>query len=83
MQKCITALAFIFSVLQSSAQSFEPRFQEPLPDTVSYDQLTWVDFDNDSLLDVLVTGKNISAQTIFSICKNNLFPFIKITQCPG
>jgi gliding motility-associated-like protein len=72
MKNSILVLMLAFSMLESSAQKFQNRSNQLLPDSVIYDAVQWADIDNDSLLDVVATGKTNSQQTIISIYKNNI-----------
>jgi gliding motility-associated-like protein len=75
MQKCIAALIFVLGMAEASAQEFIPQFGYALPDSVNFTELIWADFDNDSLLDVIVSGKTADNKTIFSIYRNELTAF--------
>jgi gliding motility-associated-like protein len=69
MQKYIFITLFAFSFLTTAAQSFETRFQDGLSDSMTYSLITLADFDNDSLLDVLLAAQDDSLRDVLHFYK--------------
>jgi hypothetical protein len=69
MKNIIAIVMVVACCMDASAQSFQLQFTTTLPDTSTYQQIRYADFDNDSLLDVLVQGKNTRDQVFFSSIK--------------
>jgi gliding motility-associated-like protein len=55
-----------------SAQQFETKFKVALPDSVKQAEISWVDLDNDSLLDVLVVAAGLNNNQSLLAYKNDL-----------
>jgi gliding motility-associated-like protein len=56
---------------EASAQKFVTKFNMALPDSLNHDLVRWVDFDNDTLPDILTSGTNGKGETFFSIYKHD------------
>jgi len=57
--------------LKAGAQNFQNKYNIALSDSLFYEDLKWVDFNNDSLLDVLVKTTNTNSETVFLIFRNS------------
>jgi gliding motility-associated-like protein len=72
MIKYVIIILVALSVIETSGQEFESKFNSILADSITYNTVRWADFDNDSLLDVFVSGKSNAGGTFFSIYKNSV-----------
>ena len=62
--KCtLTLLIAIALPALSMSQNFNDKVSIELPDSLSYNAVQFADIDNDSLLDVVLFGRNASGQT--------------------
>ncbi len=57
--------------LNGFAQQFQKQFEIQLSDTIQTSTPTWVDLDNDGLLDVLLVSKAQSGKTYFQFIKGD------------
>src|SRR4051812_1874329 len=71
MRPLLVIVLFALGMGAVSAQNFETKFTFDLSDTLTYEQVQWIDFDNDSLLDVLVSARNQNGAACFAIFKND------------
>lgn len=71
MRICYLIFILVIGFLQGNAQRFQSRFQTSLSDSLNYESVSWVDFDNDSLPDVVVSGKNTSGEIVFTFFKTD------------
>ncbi len=53
------------------AQEFSEKWVVTLPDTVGYERLDWVDADNDSLLDLLISCRNGASEAVLFLYAND------------
>src|SRR5688572_5770189 len=72
MKKIIFAVVLGTLWLNGYVQQFEEKLRMPLPDSVMTGELTWVDLDNDSLLDVLMVAQTHSGKTFLLTYKDDL-----------
>jgi gliding motility-associated-like protein len=70
MRRYLTIILVVFALIDVNAQQFQPKFELALSDTLTYEQVSWVDFDNDSLLDVLVLANDAESGNVFLIFKS-------------
>lgn len=62
--KIILSIALVAGALFSSAQNFEKKFRYATPNNLSNRQVRWVDMNNDSLMDVMVSGQAQNETTL-------------------
>lgn len=67
------AFSFMFMLFSValSAQKFEPVFRVSLPDSIQARNLFWADFDNDGLLDVLLTASDTANNNLLVIFRSD------------
>jgi gliding motility-associated-like protein len=71
MKKLVAISFFLIAGLNGFAQQFQKQFEIQLPDTIQTSTPTWVDLDNDGLLDVLLVSKAQSAKNYFQFIKGD------------
>ena len=71
MQKLLVISLLVLTGLNGFAQQFHKQFEIQLPDTIQTSQPTWVDLDNDGLLDILLVSKAQSGKTYFQFIKGD------------
>ena len=71
MKKLFAISFFMLAGLNGFAQQFHKQFEIQLPDTIQASQPTWVDLDNDGLLDVLLVSKAQSGKSYFQFIKGD------------
>lgn len=70
-KKLAFSLTFLLFSVALKAQKFEPVFRVVLPDSINVRNLSWSDFDNDGLLDVLVTASDTVGNDFLVMFKND------------
>ena len=71
MKKLFAISFFMLAGLNGFAQQFHKQFEIQLPDSIQASQPTWVDLDNDGLLDVLLVSKAQSGKSYFQFIKGD------------
>ena len=71
MKKLFVISLLVLTGLNGFAQQFHKQFEIQLPDSIQSSQPTWVDLDNDGLLDVLLVSKAQSGKSYFQFIKGD------------
>ena len=71
MKKLFAISFFTLAGLNGFAQQFHKLFEIQLPDSIQSSKPTWVNLDNDGLLDVLLVSKAQSGKSYFQFVKGD------------
>ena len=71
MKSLFTISFLMLFVLTASAQQFQKQFEIQLADSIQSSMPSWVDIDNDGLLDILLISKTVSGRNYFQFIKED------------